>query len=154
MQTTTEEFLDDFISPQYEGGNISHTNSLNNDQFNQFNRMPLVTQCETPSLADLERNVNPFSEDMTYETLELLKNDIQCGTPGILLSSPCIQCSQAGQLSINGSKDTVVSNLCSDYPNLCSQVVPGPEVVKQRQSTKKELKLPKGGMYICWCVHI
>jgi len=50
---------------------------------------------------------------------------------------------------MNVSKDNVVSNLYSDYPNLCSQVVPGPEVLKQRQSTKKALKLPKGGMYIC-----
>ena len=140
LQTTADKFTD---GPQCEGGNTCPPNLLNNDHFNQFNRIPLELQCE---LTDLERNITPFKGDMTDETMKSLTKDIwQSGTSDILPSSPG---SQVERLTMDVSKDNIAFNSHTDCSNLTSQVVPGAEVVKQQQSKKKELELSRPGMHV------
>ena len=66
------------FSPQCEGGYSSHHNSTSIDQYGQLDA--LASHSETPSAADLERNVDPFADEMSprifQEMLKSVKEDI------------------------------------------------------------------------------
>jgi len=69
-----EEFAGDF-SPQCEGGHASQYNSMNVDQNDCLDGLLMASQCETPSAADLERNVSPFADEMSPKTYhEMVKS--------------------------------------------------------------------------------
>lgn len=65
-----EEFASDFC----DGG---HASSVNVDQDSHFGDLLLVSQCETPSADDLERNVSPFADEMSPKTYQEMVKSIR-----------------------------------------------------------------------------